>query len=169
MHNAALTVSPSSHLMILLQLASASSKVPQGIQGAVGTMQSKSLSLYCQIDLRKACCCGSCPHLVSLFEALGDKRRQGVITVQVGLEPQRHTVEVWTTYFQVLTSRTGSHLFSHLLTIAWWQPALSCPARHKSESPALAKQLVKSRVSLHCNLLQLMTNATLLLTIQYTV
>ena len=62
-------------------------------------------------------------YLVSIFEALVDEGCQGVITVQMGLDCQRYSVEVRAAQLQVFTSRASSHLLPHPLAIAFWESA----------------------------------------------
>lgn len=65
------------------------------------------------------------PHLISVSEALYNKRRQGIIAVQMRLEPHGNAVKVWTTHSQVLTPGASPHLFLHLPPIALGQSASS--------------------------------------------
>ena len=82
---------------------------------------------FAECGCKRLICLESCPHLISVSEALNDKRRQGIVMEQVGLEPHCHAVEVRTAHSQVLTSWTSSHLFSHLLAITLGQPASPLP------------------------------------------
>lgn len=81
-----------------------------------------------------AFCLQSCPHLISVSEALYNKWRQGIVAVQVRLEPHCNAVKVWAAHSQVLTSRASSHLFSHLPTIALGQSASPALIRHLQHS-----------------------------------
>ena len=110
------------------------------VQVVSGERQPANLPLIAECRCKRLIYLESDPHLISVSKTLDDKWCKGIITVQMGLEPHCHAVEVRTAHFQILTPWASSHLFTHLLTVAFWQPASPHPARHLPKSCGLNQE-----------------------------